>query len=226
MFVGMWMVKDLLTVGPEEPLGDIACLMARHRIRRLPVVRQTADGNKLLGIVSYSDVLHVVPADLNPFSVAARDDLFSRPDQLLNSTAEDIMHENPLTITPNDPIEQAAQLMLDKKIGALPVMHQDHLVGMITESDLFRAFVSLFEAKEPGVRVTFDISSGEDIFPVVADLVKKHHLRLHTMVSLPHHTRALCVISVFGQHVEKMVEDLWKSRHAVVNVIPLKPVNG
>lgn len=226
MFVGMWMVKDLLTVGPEEPLGDMACLMARRRIRRLPVVRQTVDGKKLLGIVSYSDVLHAAPADLNPFSVVAREELVSQSDQLPHLTAKDIMHENPLTITPNDPIERAAQLMLDEKIGALPVMHQGHLVGMITESDLFRAFVSLFEPKEPGVRVTFDISSGEDIFPVVAELVKKHGLRLHTMVSLPHHARALCVIGVFGKHVEKMVEDLWKSRHAVVNVIPLKPANG
>jgi acetoin utilization protein AcuB len=223
MFVGMWMVKDLLTIGPDESVGNIATLMAQHRIRRLPVVDKVHDSNKLLGIVSYSDVLHAFPADLNPFSSVANDEFSQRMNGTSDLTAADIMHDNPLTVLPQDPIEKAAKLMRDKKIGALPVISQDHLVGLITESDLFRAFASIFDTHEPGVRITFDISSGEDVFPIVAELIKKHQLKLHTLVSLPHHSRALCVISAFGRHTDKLVDDLWKSKHAVVNVIALTP---
>lgn len=218
MFVGMWMVKDLMTIGPEHPLGDIAALMSRHRIRRLPVV---GTHHELLGIVSYSDVLHAFPADINPFSVVANDLYSSKASSTLS--AQDIMHTHPVSVTSTTPIEKAALLMRDKKIGALPVIDHERLVGLITESDLFRAFASLFETRETGVRITFDISSGEDIFPVVSKLVATHQLKLHTFVSLPHHSRPLCVVNVFGRNAEKMVDDLWASKHAVVNAIALKP---
>jgi Predicted transcriptional regulator, contains C-terminal CBS domains len=218
MFVGMWMVKDLLTIKPESPLGDIASLMARHRIRRLPVV---AEDHALLGIVSYSDVLHAFPPDINPFSAVAEDDLHRLGEDSRGLTARDIMHPNPLSIASTDPIEKAALLMRDKKIGALPVMDNHRLVGLITESDLFRAFSALFDTREAGVRITFDISSGEDVFPVVSQLITTHHLKLHTFVSLPHHSRPLCVVNIFGKNAHKMVDALWASKHAVVNVIPL-----
>ena len=71
MFVSMWMTRELITVDPTASLANIAATMARHRIRRLPVVSPSPEGPRLLGLISYSDVLHAFPADINPFSVNA-----------------------------------------------------------------------------------------------------------------------------------------------------------
>ena len=73
MFVSMWMTRELITVDPAATLAHIAATMARHKIRRLPVVSPGPDGPRLLGIVTNSDVLHAFPADINPFAVNAAD---------------------------------------------------------------------------------------------------------------------------------------------------------
>lgn len=218
------MTRDVLTIGPEESLAAIATLMTHRRIRRLPVVEVSSAGPVLVGIVSYSDVLHAFPANINPFSAVAEESLtkYSSTHGESKMTARGIMRGNPLTTSPDEPIEQVAQLMRVKKIGALPVLQGKTLVGLITESDLFRAFASIFETKASGVRITFDVSSGEDIFPVVAEIVHKHRLRVVTFVTLLNHARPLCVVEVTGREVGAMIEDIWKSKHSVVNVIHLK----
>ncbi|MBU6995898.1 CBS domain-containing protein [Ferrovum myxofaciens] len=221
MFVGMWMTWDLLTVNPETPIDEIANLMATRRIRRLPVVEKLPNGLKLLGIISHTDILHAFPAEINPFSVVGADILAERYKQSGEAviTAAEIMKSNPLTVTADEPIERAARLMREHKIGALPVVRDDVLVGLISESDIFKAFISIFEASSPGKRITFDISQGEDVFFLVAEQAKKHKLRVITYVTLQNHSRPLCVVEVIGSGVDAMLEDIWKSKHAVVSVI-------
>lgn len=224
MFVGMWMTQDLITISPTDPLGDIARVMAHRRVRRLPVVEPASGGKRLLGIVSHSDILHAYPADVNPFSAVAAEALAQKGDPAdLAIIAADIMCRNLQTTTPQEPIEQAARTMRDHKIGALPVVHNDALVGLITESDMFRAFTSLFESTAAGVRITFDISRGEDVFPLVAAAVSAHRLQLVTFVTLQKHAHPVCVVEVAGNDVDALVEDVWKSHHAVISVIKIRP---
>ncbi|WP_297477625.1 CBS domain-containing protein [Ferrovum sp.] len=217
----MWMTRRLLTVTPEDSLVAVADLMTRHRIRRIPVVKESPSGARLEGIISYSDVLHVYPKEANPFSPVSRETLMAEFPLESNLKVRDLMRANPLTTTPEEPIERAAQLMRDKKIGALPVVQGRNLVGLITESDLFRAFASIFETDAKGIRVTFDISAGEDVFPKLSEIVLKHKLRLITFVTLQKHERPLCVVQVSGAQVENMIEDLWAFKHPVVSVIHL-----
>jgi acetoin utilization protein AcuB len=221
----MWMTHDPVFVGPQYSLTDLATLMARRKFRHIPIVGAVAeDGSrKLLGIVTASDILHAFPPELNPFSADG-------PDMLATQTlkahkmpvlAQDIMTRNPLSIEPEAPIERAAKIMRDKKIGALPVTREGNLLGMITKSDIFRALVGIFESAPAGARITFDISQGEDVFPLVADIAHKRQLRVVTFVSMQKHERPVCVVEVSGKNVEKMLDDVWNSHHRVLSVIRL-----
>ena len=135
--------------------------------------------------------------------------------------ASDLMTRNPLTIAPEASIEAAARIMRDRKIGALPVTRDGVLKGIVTKSDIFRALVGIFESAQAGARITFDISQGEDVFPLIADIAKRRDMRVVTFVSMQKHERPVCVVEVSGEGVDKMLDDVWKSQHRVVSVIRL-----
>lgn len=217
MFVSMWMTTDVMTTYPQALLADVAALMASRKIRHLPVMQSPNDPT-LIGIVSATDVLHASPAKLNPFSATA-DGLIAtehlRSDAV---TVGDVMTRDPLTAAPNMPIEAVAALMRDRKIGALPVVRKDELLGVITESDVFRAFASVLQGTSGGARITFDISAGEDVFPLICGLVQKHELRVDSLITLHRHDPPMCVVNVAGENIDAMLEDVWKSHHRVEHV--------
>jgi acetoin utilization protein AcuB len=222
MFVSMWMTHDPVTVEPTTTLTDVATLMARQQFRHVPVVAP-GGASKLVGIITAADILHAFPPDLNPFSVSGPDMLAT---QTLNAhkmpvLAADIMTRNPLSIEPDAPIEAAARFMRDRKIGALPITRDGVLLGIVTKSDIFRALVGIFESPTAGARITFDISQGEDVFPLVADFAARRKLRVLNFISLQKHERPVCMIEVAGTDVDKLLDDVWKSRHRVVSVIRL-----
>ena len=213
MNVSMWMTRDVLTVQPETLAAEAAKLMAENHIRRLLVVEQWADGPHLLGIISAKDVIHAFPPHVNPFAIEGPDA------RLTPTTAGEIMTASPRTVTPETPIEDAASLMCAHKIGALPVLRDKALAGIITESDIFRAFVSLFGSDEAGARITFDATQGEDIFEVMGKLSKRLHMRVLSLIWTRHDQLPVCVVRVAGGSVDKMLDELWSSGHPVVNVI-------
>jgi acetoin utilization protein AcuB len=219
----MWMTRELQTVAPAATLAQIATCMARKKIRRLPVVSGTVDAPKLLGIVSHSDVLHAFPANINPFAVDAADGMAAIEAATGGSrvTAADLMARDPHVTAPDAPIEIAARLMRDHKIGALPVVSQNILVGLITESDIFRAMVEVFEAPDRAVRITFSLSPGEDVLPLVADIARRRGMRVTSFMALPRHEPPVCVVQLAGNQVEETLDDVWKSRHRVMNVVNL-----
>jgi acetoin utilization protein AcuB len=213
MNVSMWMTRDALTVGPETLAAEAAKLMAQNHVRRLMVVEKRADGPHLLGIVSAKDVIHAFPPHVNPFAIEGPDA------RLTPTTIGEIMTASPRTVTPDTPIEEAAALMCAHKIGALPVLRDKTLAGIITESDIFRAFVSLFGSDETGARITFDATQGEDIFENISKLSKRHRMRVLSLIWTQHDQLPVCVVRVAGGDVDKMLDDLWSTGHPVVNVI-------
>jgi len=133
-FVADWMTPNPITVVPKTTLPDAHKLMKESKIRRLPVV----DHGQLVGIVTLGDVREAQPSNATTLSIYELNYLLSK------LTVDRIMTREPLTIAPGDTIRQAAQVMLEHKIGGLPVMDGDRLVGIITESDIFRVL-----AQEP-----------------------------------------------------------------------------
>lgn len=231
MFVSMWMTRELITVDPTASLANIASTMARHRIRRLPVVSPSPEGPRLLGLISYSDVLHAFPADINPFSVNAAQSvaLLENAAGRARVYAADLMARDPLVTAPDAPIESAARLMRDRKIGALPVVGQHSLVGLITESDIFRAMIEVFETAERAVRITFSLGANEDVLPLVTGIAQRRGMRVTSFMALPRHEPPVCVVQLSGDAVEATLEDVWNSKHRVMNVVnlaaeaPVKP---
>lgn len=213
MNVSMFMTRQLVTVGPEEPIAEAAALMARKRIRRLLVVERPAEGLRLLGIITTRDILHWFPPEVNPFAVIAPS---ARQAAL---TAGKIMQRELHTTTPETPIEAAAAVMRDRKISALPVLRERLLVGVITRSDIFRAFVGLFESDDGGARITFDVSKGEDVFGLVARAAQSHGVRLTSLVRAQQGNQPVCVVRVAGEAVDDFLDEIWDSGHRVLNVI-------
>lgn len=138
MFVRDWMSSPVLTVARTASLEEAEAIMAARKARRLPVL----ENDLLAGIVTLSDLR----------SRGAGDAL-----------VEDVMTPSPVTVDPGETLEGAAELMLERKISGLPVLRGSRLVGIITESDVFRAMCELLGVREKGARVVFSLSEGENL---------------------------------------------------------------
>ena len=215
MIVSMWMTRDVVTIGPDRPIAEAAESMAQHRIRRLLVVTPGPDGPQLLGIVSATDVLHAYPPEINPFAV------LPRQTPVEHTALREIMKSNLITVAPNMPIEEAAQLMRDRKVGAFPVVRDGKLAGIITESDIFHAFASIFSSAEGGVRITFVIDRREDAFGLVSEIAAKHAVHVLSLITSVQGNTPVCVVRLTGPGIDTMLEDLWKSEHRVLNILRL-----
>jgi acetoin utilization protein AcuB len=126
------MTGGLITVHPDTPVQDARNLLAKEKIRHLPV---TGPGGVLAGIVTDRDIRLNLPSRATSLSAQEITHLLSR------LTIGEIMTQSVITIGPDRPVREGAQLMLDHKIGALPVLDDGHLIGIITETDIVRAFV-------------------------------------------------------------------------------------
>lgn len=133
-----WMTPTPITVSPSSPLRDAYWLMIENKVRRLPVM----DKDNLVGIITLEDLRRAEP----PPGIGL--DLVKITDLLSRMIVRQVMTQHPKTITPDAQLVNAAQMMLEYEISALPVMENSHLVGIITESDILRAFVE-HEKQEP-----------------------------------------------------------------------------
>ena len=137
-YVRDWMTTDPFTIDPGLSVSGAYRLMKERSVRRLPVV----EGDRLVGIVTLGDLRAAVAspeANLNIFEMAFHMERF---------TVLQIMTHQVVTITPDTTIEAACKLMMKHKIGGLPVMADDRLVGILTESDIFRLLAQRWSETE------------------------------------------------------------------------------
>ena len=144
MLVRERMSTPVITVEPEMPIMEALQLMKQQRIRRTPVV---GDG-QLLGIISDRDLLNASPSDVTSLSVWEINYLLGQ------IHVEEVMTREVITVDGSTPIEVAARLMADNNIGGIPVTDDGQVVGLITETDLFKIFLEIMGAREPGLRVS------------------------------------------------------------------------
>ncbi|MBF6614811.1 MAG: CBS domain-containing protein [Chloroflexi bacterium] len=132
MLVHEWMSSPVWVVSPTTPVAEAYNLMMEKGIRRLPVVRE----GRVVGLVTLGDLREARPSPATSLSIYELNYLLAR------LTISQIMTHNPYTLTRSTTMQQAARLMLDHKIGGLPVVdEEDRPVGIITESDIFRMLV-------------------------------------------------------------------------------------
>lgn len=139
MRVKNWMSTSPTTVSSKTPVSEARELMQRRVIRHLLVL----EGDRLIGIITDRDIRLNLPSPATSLSVWEINYLLSK------LTVGETMTKSVITVEPEQPIEEAARLMLDHRIGALPVVADGRLVGILTETDLLRAFVRSRTAESP-----------------------------------------------------------------------------
>ena len=147
MFVGERMSRPVISVTPSDPINEVLAMFRNEHIRRAPVMK---DG-KLVGIVSERDLLNASPSSATTLSVWELNYLISKV------TIKNVMTKKVITVDADTPIEEAAKIMADKKIGGLPVVSAGKVVGMITETDLFKILLELMGARQKATRVTVTV---------------------------------------------------------------------
>ena len=145
MLVRNRMTLDPVSVTPEMSVTEALRLMNDRKIRRLPVL--DGQGN-LVGIVSDRDLLLASPSPVTSLAIWEIHDLLSK------LTVEKTMTREVITVTEDTPLEEAARIMVDNRIGGLPVMRGKAVVGIISQSDLFKTLLELLGGRRSGVRLT------------------------------------------------------------------------
>ena len=145
MLVGKRMTHNPITIKPDLPIAEALEWMRREKIRRFPVVDKKA---RLVGIVTHTDLLHAAPSSATSLNIWEVTYLLSQV------KVKEVMTKEVITVDEDCLVEEAARIMADNKIGGLPVIRDGIVVGIITESDLFKIFLEILGAREKGVRLT------------------------------------------------------------------------
>ncbi|MEW6243124.1 MAG: CBS and ACT domain-containing protein [Bacillota bacterium] len=175
MLVKERMTKDPVCIEPHTSVLDALAVLKKHNVRRLPV----CENGRLVGLVTQMDLLKASPSEATSLSVWELNYLISK------TTVSDIMARRPVTVTPDMPVEEAALIMRDKRIGGLPVVESDKLVGIITETDIFDAFVDLAGVRRGGVRVTLMLEDKTGSLAHVAKMAEEHSVNILSVSTLP-----------------------------------------
>lgn len=148
MLVKEVMTPHVVTVEPDMPVTQAQRLMKEDNIRHLPVVRP---GKGLVGLITRDALNRALPSEMSSLTI------WEINYQLSRIRVRDVMVRKVLTVTENVTVEEAARIMIDKKIGSLPVMRDQALVGIITDIDLLGALSNLMGWRQAGVRVTVQV---------------------------------------------------------------------
>jgi acetoin utilization protein AcuB len=162
MLVRDRMSKHPITITTDVHIDEALKVMRDNKVRRLPVVDK--DG-RLVGITSEMDLLYASPSPATSLSVYEIHYLMAR------ITVQDVMTKEVISIEENTPLEEAARIMVDNKIGGLPVVRDGKLVGIITETDLFKIFLELLGAREKGVRLTLQVPNKKGVLASITSQI-------------------------------------------------------
>lgn len=196
------MTVNPITVEPSTPVVEALRLMEGRKIRRLPVL----ENGEVVGIVTLLDLMRVSASPATTLSVY---ELRYLLDKL---TVREAMTRRVITVSPDSPIEQAALLMREHKIGGLPVVEDGRLVGIITETDIFDAFVDLLGVRKPGSRLEIDCADRPGVLARIASVIAGHGLNIHSVVTTPAPPgRAHLVCRVEGDDPASLAAELERS---------------
>jgi len=211
MFVKLWMTRDLITVKTDQSVAEVRLQLEEHSIRRILVVNDTGD---LVGLISREDVFKVMPSEVDGSSAGAQE-LFSE-----STKVSEIMTPNPMFVAPMTSPETVARKMRKHKIGGMPVVDEGRLVGIITESDIFLAFMEILGINQEGVRIEVIISNKMDEFYTVIETLRRYRVLIRAIAI--HNdfgkNQRLLTIKIVAQELDATLNALRKS-HIRINSI-------
>jgi acetoin utilization protein AcuB len=172
MRVEQIMRKRVVTVTPSTSIGEALQLLRGNRIRHLPVVEEGV----LVGIVSDRDLRDALPSTL----IAHDDD-----EQVLRKSVSEIMKRHVITAHPLDFIEDAAKQIYEHKVGSLPIVVGNKLVGIITESDLFNSLIELFGVNKPSSHIEVEVDDKVGMLAEVSQVMREAQVNVSSVVVFP-----------------------------------------
>lgn len=173
MLVQDYMSLNPITVDPEDSVGHALELMKKHSIRRLPVIYK----EKVVGIVTRQDLLRASPSSATSLSIWEINYLFPK------IKVAEVMTRKVITISPESVLEKAALAMKENSISALPVVENDRLVAIITESDIFKALIDIFAFDSPGVRLTLSVDDEVGVLHNITEIISSLGINIITLAS-------------------------------------------
>jgi acetoin utilization protein AcuB len=159
MLVGERMTRRPVTVMEDTPVGRALEMMRREKVRRFPVIDKHG---KLEGIVSEEDLIYAAPSPATTLSIFEIHTLLARV------KVSDVMTREVITVSEDTPLEEAARIMADNRVGGLPVMRGDQLVGIITETDIFKVFLEMLGGRDDGVRLSVQVPHQKGVLAKIA----------------------------------------------------------
>ncbi|MFR3687765.1 MAG: CBS domain-containing protein [Enterococcus sp.] len=214
MSVKDFMTENLVTVTPKTKIFDAVDLMKKYDIHRLPVI----ENDKLVGLITEGTIQEALPSKATSLSV-------HEVNYLLNKTVvADVMIKDVKTIAPDAELEDGIYLMRQNKINVLPVLENDKLVGIITNNDIFDAFLKLTGYYEGGTRVQLKIlEDKKGVLARVAKILADNDFSILTVI-VDHQTNATIVeIQLASKETEKIKQLLTDNGYEVLRAAITQP---
>ena len=191
MIIANVMTRNPIFVSPDMSVNDARALMTREKIGKLPVLDKN---NRLVGIVTKKDLVKAGP------SAATSLDMYEISYLLSKLKVETVMERNVLTVQQTEVVEEAARIMADSQVGCLPVMKGELLVGIITETELFRTFVDMFGARHDGIRGTFQVEEKPGMIAQVSKAIADANGNIVSLVTFDGDdlSQRRCTVKVTG----------------------------
>jgi len=213
MFVKHWMKSNLVTVGSDTLVFDAKKLMKQHNIRRLPVMKDS----RMVGIVTLAGLREAQPSKANSLSIHELNYLLAK------MRVDEIMTKKVITCQPDMTMEKAAVLGVKHRVGALPVVEDGNLIGIITESDIFRAFLHMMGLHhKKSVRITIDNfpQDQDEIIKVIKILDELHGflVSLSLVDDIPIEGRRELILRVKNVDTEVLVEQMKGRGYVISNI--------
>ncbi len=168
MFVRDYMSLNPLTVNPEDTIGDALKIMKDYSIKRLPVLYK----NKVVGIVTKQDLLKASPSSATSLSVWEINYLFP------SIKIKEVMTQDVIVVSANTFLEEVALIMKEKGFGSLPVVEDGELVGIITENDVFKAFIDILGFNFPGVRIALRVHDHVGVLSEITQVISSMKINI------------------------------------------------
>ncbi len=215
MLVKEWMATNPIVVDENTSIMKATQIMKEHGIRRIPVVR---DG-RLIGIISDRDIKEAAPSKATTLDVHELYYLLSE------IKVKDIMTPDPITLKENDSVEKAAVIMLENRISGMPVVDDDyHVVGVITETDVFKVMISITGAYKSPIQIAFEIEDSPGSLNALLNDIRKNGGRIVSVLTsednMPEGAREVYarLMDMPDEDLNRLVEHL-KKEYKVLFVI-------
>lgn len=208
MYVKQFMTSQVFTVSPEDNVADTMALMREKKINRLPVVKK----GKLVGIVTDGDLREVSPSPATTLSIFELNYLVAK------TSIREIAVKNVITCSPETKLEDAALLMRDNGIGALPVLDQGKLVGIITETDILDTFLDIMGFRSPGDRMVIETKDEVGVIEDLASIIKDYDVNI-TSLAVYHlkNNKVQILVRINGDRVKEVKNDLVEKGYELSN---------